>query len=101
MKYLRTYEKTLMPKYKEDDYVKLKTIPDYVVKVDISDETNLFAIIKEIKIISRNEPIIRILRFEFYDGNIFYGNEYLIRRKLNNKEIQEFKMKRTAKQYNL
>jgi hypothetical protein len=80
------------------DYVKLKMIPDYVEFLYKSDE-DLF-----VKIVDYTKSVVggETYRFQLSDGERFiYGNQYLIRRMMNKREIAEFKLKEEANKYNL
>lgn len=100
MKYLKTYENK--NKYKVGDYVKIKIIPDYIEDIDRNDENNLF--VKIIKIVDfLNKDMLKDIPMvlELSNGKILYGNQYFIRRKMKKKEIKEYELRKTAKQYNL
>lgn len=92
--------------YKVGDYVKIKLIPDYVVAIDKFDEDNLFTKIVEIEkdspfsIRSKNNTDTTYA-FMTSEEKIVVGNIYLIRRKMTEKEIEEYKLREEANKYNL
>lgn len=82
--------------YNVGDYVEIKYIPNYCeYTIDESDKVNLYAIITKIDLINK------IFNFKLADGKIIYGYVYLIRKLLNEKEINEYKFRCAAKNYNL
>jgi hypothetical protein len=89
------------------DLVELKMIPDYATHIPYKDTDNLYAKIVKIEDKTYRSPYSGdhadpvIIEFELTNGQKIWGYKYLIRKKLNDKQIEDYYVKVDAQKYNL
>lgn len=84
--------------YKVGDYVKIKLIPNYVLVIDVFDEKNLFTKIVETENMGHENDVYRFVTSE---NKMIMGYIYLIKRKMTQKEIEEYTIREETNNYNL
>ena len=93
MRHLKYFENR---DYKIGELVKLKLIPNYVPDhKEYKEEEDLFSEITGIN------PETGDIEFELYNGKKVFGNLYLVRRDLKEKEIEIYNRRKEANKYNL
>ena len=107
MKYIKTYEKYEEPKYKVGDYVLLdldKVNSEYLI-TDNDGNFTIPALVLITKTPTKPDPTTAnfnsYYEVEFYIGGYLDIREEYIKRLLTPEEIDEYKMKKDAIQYNL
>ena len=83
------------------DLVEIKLIPMYA---SVIDSGNLYA--KIVKIEKNQDeryqaPAFQAIKFELTNGQFLWGNRYLIRKWLNQKQIKDYELKVAANKYNI
>ena len=100
MKHIKNFENK-NTEYIIGDCVKIKIIPDFVHNIERIDD-NLFVKIEHIEDLKMYGDIDYSITFRtLLTNQRIFGNQYYIRRKMTNKEIEDFKIRIESQKYNL